>query len=99
MEMASRALVNNVGQLLAQLVAEEYRLLSGVRGDVTEVRLDLGTMHALLRMESEADEGAADHFVGEWMNQLRELAYDAEDCVDLYKIHTGSSAAHPAAPW
>ncbi|CAN6171096.1 unnamed protein product [Urochloa humidicola] len=86
MDMASRALVNNVGQLLTQLVTEEYRLLSGLRGDVTEVRLDLGTMHALLRMESEAGEGAADHFVGEWMNQLRELAYDAEDFVDLYKL-------------
>ncbi|KAF8686791.1 hypothetical protein HU200_043424 [Digitaria exilis] len=43
-------------------------------------------MNALLRMQSEADEGAMDHFDQEWMKQLRELAYDAEDSVDLYKL-------------
>jgi len=37
-------------------------------------------------MQSEADDGAVDHFVREWMKQLRELRYDAEDCVDLYKL-------------
>jgi disease resistance protein RPM1 len=35
-------------------------------------------------MHSEADEGAVDHFVREWMKQLWEVACDAEDCVDIY---------------
>ncbi|RLN23373.1 hypothetical protein C2845_PM07G38950 [Panicum miliaceum] len=82
MESAAQSLVGNVGQLLGA----EYRLLRGVGGEVAELRDDLATMNALLHMQSEVDEGAVDHFVREWMKQLRELAYDAEDCVNHYKL-------------
>ncbi|KAM3298927.1 hypothetical protein ACQJBY_040427 [Aegilops geniculata] len=41
-------------------------------------------MNAVLRMLSEAEEGAVDHFIRVWMKQVRELAYDAEDCIHLY---------------
>jgi disease resistance protein RPM1 len=86
MESAAQSLVGGVGQLLA----EEYQLLKGVGGKVVELRDDLATMNAVLRMQSEADEGAVDHFVCEWMKQLRELAYDSEDCVDHYKLRVKS---------
>ncbi|XP_006655247.3 disease resistance protein Pik-2-like [Oryza brachyantha] len=82
MESAAQTLVSNVGQLLT----EEYRQLRGVGSEVAELRDDLATMNALLRMQSEADDGAVDHFVREWMKQLRELAYDSEDCIDLYLL-------------
>jgi disease resistance protein RPM1 len=45
---------------------------------------ELDTMKAIPRMLSDADEGAVDHFIRVWMKQVRELAYDAEDCVHLY---------------
>uniref|UniRef100_A0A0D9YQW1 Rx N-terminal domain-containing protein n=1 Tax=Oryza glumipatula TaxID=40148 RepID=A0A0D9YQW1_9ORYZ len=77
---AAQALVVNVGQLLG----EEYRQLRGVGGEVAKLRDELATMKALLRMQSEAGEGAVDHFVREWMRQVSEVAYDAEDCIDLY---------------
>uniref|UniRef100_J3M6G6 AAA+ ATPase domain-containing protein n=1 Tax=Oryza brachyantha TaxID=4533 RepID=J3M6G6_ORYBR len=108
MESAAQTLVSNVGQLLT----EEYRQLRGVGSEVAELRDDLATMNALLRMQSEADDGAVDHFVREWMKQLRELAYDSEDCIDLYLLRircrlgdgvrarrgTASAATHCAAP-
>jgi disease resistance protein RPM1 len=41
-------------------------------------------------MQSEADEDGVDHFVREWMKQLREVAYDSQDCVDLYLFRVRS---------
>jgi disease resistance protein RPM1 len=80
MERAAQQILSNAGQL----VGEEFRLLRTVGGEVAELRDELATMSALLRMHTEAEDGAVDHFVREWMKQLRELAYDAEDCIDLY---------------
>ncbi|CAD6253207.1 unnamed protein product [Miscanthus lutarioriparius] len=80
MEGAAQSLASKVGQL----VAGEFQKLRGVGGEVARLRDELATMNALLRMQSEAAEGAVDHFVREWMKQLREVAYDAEDSVDLY---------------
>ncbi|KAF7104989.1 hypothetical protein CFC21_105839 [Triticum aestivum] len=73
-------LVSTVGLV----VGEEYRQLRGVGREVAELRDELATMNAILRMHSEADEGGVDHFVREWMKQVRELAYDSEDCIHLY---------------
>ncbi|EAZ39031.1 hypothetical protein OsJ_23454 [Oryza sativa Japonica Group] len=81
-EGVGKAIVGKIGQL----VSDEFRLLSGVRGEIVYLRDDVAIMNALLRMLSEADEGTVVHFVREWMKQVRELAYDAEDCIDLFLL-------------
>ncbi|XP_062186347.1 disease resistance protein Pik-2-like [Phragmites australis] len=93
---AAHTVLSNAGQQLGK----EYRLLRGVGGEVAKLREDLATMNALLRMQSEAeDDGAVDHFVREWMKQLRELAYDTEDSVDLYKLRIKSRPNDGVRAW
>ena len=72
------------------MLTEEYQQLSGVGSEVAELRDDLATMNALHRVQSEADDGAVDHFVLEWMKQLHELTYDSEDCIDQYRLSSYS---------
>jgi len=96
MEGAAKAILSNG----AQVLGAEYRLLRGVGPGVVELRDDLDTMSALLIMQSEAGDGAAmDHFVRVWMNQLRELSYDSEDCIDLYKLRIKSRPSDGVRPW
>lgn len=92
---AAPSLVGNLGKL----VGEEFRQLRGVGGEVAQLRDELATMNALLRMQSEADDGAVDHFVREWMKQLRELAYDAEDCIDLYMFRVRCRPSDGVLVW
>ncbi|KAK1691742.1 hypothetical protein QYE76_008439 [Lolium multiflorum] len=80
MDSTAQTILSNVGQL----VGKEFDKLRAVGGEIEELRDELATMHALLRMQTEAEDGAVDHFIREWMRQVRELTYDAEDCVDLY---------------
>ncbi|CAD6248477.1 unnamed protein product [Miscanthus lutarioriparius] len=55
-------------------------------------------MNAFLRMISEADQSAIDHLVREWEKQVRELAYDAEDCADTYWLRVRRPMAPPQLP-
>ncbi|KAL5204902.1 hypothetical protein ABZP36_009773 [Zizania latifolia] len=73
---AVKSLVNKLGSLLAQ----EYTVISGVRDDIQYINDELSSMQAFLdrlRREVIHDEQRQD-----WMKQVREVAYDIEDCVD-----------------
>ncbi|KAG8090160.1 hypothetical protein GUJ93_ZPchr0011g27907 [Zizania palustris] len=74
---AVKSLVSKLGSLLAQ----EYTLISGVGDDIQYINDELSSMQAFLdrlrRPEVIHDEQRKD-----WMKQVREVAYDIEDCVD-----------------
>ncbi|KAL6890329.1 hypothetical protein ACP4OV_009092 [Aristida adscensionis] len=73
---AVKSLVSKLGSLLAQ----EYTLIGGVRDDIQYITDELASMQAFLsrlRRGEKPDEQRQD-----WMKQVREVAYDIEDCVD-----------------
>nr|CAB3449823.1 unnamed protein product [Digitaria exilis] len=83
---------------LASLVEKEYAQLKGVRKEIISLREELRTMNALL--EKVAAEDDHDVLVKEWRNQVRDLSYDVEDCVDDFlrradEQQHGDTAARP----
>jgi hypothetical protein len=74
-----RSLLGKLGNLLAQ----EYSLVSGVRGDIQYINDELASMQAFLRDLSVVTEGHNhDNRRKDWMKQIRDVAYDVEDCID-----------------
>ncbi|KAM3206015.1 hypothetical protein ACQJBY_061603 [Aegilops geniculata] len=76
-EATMRSLLGKLGGLLAQ----EYTLIRGVRGDIQYISDELASMQAFL-----GDLGSAlddhDRRLKSWMKQIRDMAYDMEDCID-----------------
>ncbi|BAT14801.1 Os11g0606500, partial [Oryza sativa Japonica Group] len=80
---AVKSLVNKLGTLLAQ----EYTLISGVRDDIQYINDELASMQAFLsRLKRDV---AHDEQRQDWMKQVREVAYDIEDCVDDVRHRLG----------
>nr|TKW36798.1 hypothetical protein SEVIR_1G006500v2 [Setaria viridis] len=95
MESAAQSIVSKLGQL----VVEELQEIRGVGNKIVLLTDELATMNAVLRMISEADESAIDHLVGEWEKQVRELAYDAEDCADIYRLRVNRPISGKLLPY
>jgi disease resistance protein RPM1 len=95
MEGAIQSLATNV----AQLLSEEYKRLRGVGGEIAELRDDMATMNALIHMQSQADDRAVDSFTREWMKQLGEAAFDADNCIDKYMYRVRSRPNDGVRTW
>ncbi|XP_037459691.1 disease resistance protein PIK6-NP-like [Triticum dicoccoides] len=96
MEIAVGALSGMVEALpskLGELLQQEYELLSGARGDVAFFQAELRTMNAaVLRCEALEE---PDVQTTSWIAQVRDLAFDIEDWVDLF-AHRVDAGAHGA---
>ena len=80
METAAQFVAGKFGELLV----EEVQQICGIVDKVVYLMDELDTMNGVLQMLSETDESSMDHLVRKWAKQVRELAYDAEDCADMY---------------
>ncbi|KAI4984770.1 hypothetical protein ZWY2020_017400 [Hordeum vulgare] len=73
---------------LAELLGEDcyqHQMQRGTRREVAFLRDELGSMNALLERLADADAAAPlDPQTREWRDQVREMSYDIEDCVDEY---------------
>ncbi|KAJ1276519.1 hypothetical protein BS78_05G219900 [Paspalum vaginatum] len=71
---------------LAELLREDYQMQKGTRREIAFLKDELSSMNALLERLADM-EAPLDPQTKEWRDQVREMAYDIEDCVDEYMRH------------
>ncbi|KAF0889152.1 hypothetical protein E2562_022423 [Oryza meyeriana var. granulata] len=77
------------------LLGDEYKLLKGVHKDIAILKDELSSMNSLL--QKLADIGKLDVQRKESKEKVRELAYDIEDCIDIFmhRLHPGDDKDGP----
>ncbi|OEL14607.1 hypothetical protein BAE44_0024374 [Dichanthelium oligosanthes] len=75
--------VDSLLGLLSSAIKDEARLLGGVHGDVQFIKDEMDSMNGFL-LHLTKTESAHDDQVRAWMKQVRDIAYIAEDCIELY---------------
>jgi hypothetical protein len=82
MVSVATGVMNSLLDKLTALLGKEFRLHSGVKRDIAFLKDELSCINALL--EKLANMEVLDLQTKEWRNQVREMAYDIEDCIDNY---------------
>ena len=84
---ASTGVMNSLLSKLSILLSDQYKQLKGVRKDIEFLSHELVDMNAAL--EKLADMEKMDVQTRVWRNKVREMAYDIEDCIDVFMHHLG----------
>lgn len=86
MASAATGAMSSLLAKLAELLGEDcYQMQRDTRREVAFLRDELSSMNALLERLADADAAAPlDPQTREWSDQVREMSYDVEDCVDEY---------------
>ncbi|VAH10864.1 unnamed protein product [Triticum turgidum subsp. durum] len=82
---ASHGAVQILLRKLGNILATKYTLLRGIRGEIQELKDVLESMTACLR--DLADDDDHNEQTRTWMKQVREAAFDVEDCMDRFCHH------------
>ncbi|CAL4911248.1 unnamed protein product [Urochloa decumbens] len=89
MVSASTGAMNSLLGKLATLMGKEYSKLKGVRKEVASLQDEFNSMKALLDKLADMDE--LDIQAKEWRNQVKDMSYDIEDCIDDFMHHIGKN--------
>ncbi|XP_047967191.1 putative disease resistance protein At1g50180 isoform X2 [Salvia hispanica] len=77
--------VSSAVELLGNLLIDEVKSLRGVKGKVRLLKDELKSMQSFLK---DADrKQAKDERVRNWVRELREIAFDAEDTIELFAVN------------
>ncbi|EAY73642.1 hypothetical protein OsI_01531 [Oryza sativa Indica Group] len=74
---------------LSTLLADKYACLKGVRREIHSLRSELSNMQAALHKYASLEN--LDIQVKAWITELRELAYDIENCIDKFMYQLGAN--------
>jgi hypothetical protein len=75
--------VDSLLGILSGAIKDEAQLLSGVQGDIQFIRDEMDSMNGfLLHLTKSGDDH--DDQQRAWMKQVRDIAYIAQDCIELY---------------
>lgn len=84
MASVSTGVMNSLLGKLTTLMGDEYRKIKGVRNKVASLLDEFSSMSALLVNLAGMDE--LDVQAREWRDQVREMSYDIEDCVEAQPL-------------
>nr|WAB55697.1 Pm41 [Triticum dicoccoides] len=82
MVSAATGVMNSLLKKLAELLSDEYKLQKSVKSKIRSLELELSSINAFLR--NLADKEDLDPQTKEWRDQVREMSYEIEDCIDKY---------------
>ncbi|KAI3942087.1 hypothetical protein MKW92_029660, partial [Papaver armeniacum] len=83
--MVDAALIQFAVEKLGDALIHETNFLLGVRDQVVELRDELRRMQCFLK-DADAKQQQGDERVRNWVADIRNVAYDAEDVVDTFML-------------
>ncbi|CAN6221621.1 unnamed protein product [Urochloa humidicola] len=86
----ARVLVGSAVSKAASAAADEASLLLGVQKEIWYIKDELKTIQAFLRAAEV--EKKKDDLLKVWAEQVQDLSYDIEDCLDEFKVHVKSQS-------
>lgn len=84
----AEAAVSAAVQILGNLLIEKVNFLGAVRGEVEWLKDELKTMHCFLKHAVEKQ--GSDERVRNWISQIREVAHDAKDVMEIFVLNVES---------
>ncbi|CAD6255254.1 unnamed protein product [Miscanthus lutarioriparius] len=84
----AKSILGSAVSKAASAAGTEISLLMGVQKEMWFIKDELKTMQAFLQAPEVTEK--KDKLVKVWAEQVRDLSYDTEDCLDEFMVHVGS---------